>query len=149
MSRSFIELPLLPVFLLPLFPGLLQVVLAELHKSIKLAIRLQHSNAFDNTMLALHAPRRARSPLLGYRASCSSSGEWVCHLEIVIDNALLINLRRLLLKILHGHVLFAIERVVALDLSLDSVRDLLRGLESLDSFLQGCIKNRIHTFLLF
>ena len=55
MSRAFIEFSLLPVFLLPLFPGLLQVVLAELHKSVELAVRLQHSNAFHNTMLALHA----------------------------------------------------------------------------------------------
>ena len=55
MNSAFIELSLLPVFLLPLFPGLLQVVLAELHESVELAVRLQHSNAFHNTMLALHA----------------------------------------------------------------------------------------------
>ena len=96
-SRSFIELSLLSVLLLPLFPGLLQVVLAELHKSIKLAIRLQHSDAFDNTMLALHALRRARGSLLGHRNNCSGSGKWVCHLEIVVDRTLLINLRRFLL----------------------------------------------------
>ena len=73
------------------------MVLAELHKSIKLAIRLQHSDALDNTMLALHALRRASGPLLRHRAISSGTGKWVCHLEIVIDYTLLINFRCLLL----------------------------------------------------
>lgn len=150
---SFIELSLLPIFLPPLFLGLLQVMLAEFHKPFKLTVRLQHSNAFHHTMLALHALWSARGPLFRHGTGCPDSNKRVSHLVLILNSTLLINFHGCsLLKFLHGHVLSSIRWTAVLieifNLRLDSVGNFLRGLESFDSFLQGCIKYRMHAFLL-
>ena len=52
MLGPLIELTLLSIFLTPIPLRLLHVTLAELHKPVELAIGLEHSNAFDDTLMA-------------------------------------------------------------------------------------------------
>ena len=145
MGGPLIELTLLSVFLSPIPLGLLHVALTELHKPVELAIGLEHSNAFDDSLLASLESFRALGSLLGNGGV--DSNERVCHFVLVVHD-LLIDLRSLPLQLIHGHVLF-IACVVCFVLIAESMRYALRGLESIDSFSQRLVENGVHVVLLF